>query len=324
MANAEVGDDVFGEDPTVRKLQERVAKLLGKEAALFVPSGTMANQVALAAQTRHGDEILLDENSHLINYESGAPALLSGLQLRTLPGNRGHLTPELIEGVARSGGMSHFAPQSLIEVENTHNRSGGTVYTQAELADLRKSASKHGMKLHLDGARLWNAAVSLGCSESDLARYADSVSVCFSKGMGAPVGSAVAGSLEFIQRAHRYRKAFGGGMRQAGVLAAAALYAIDHNRSRLIEDHQNADRLAERLRECKFLQLDDEIQTNIIVVHLQSASKTAPELVDECARSNVLFFAEDVRRIRLVTHLDFSAEKIDFTANTIISCMERD
>jgi threonine aldolase len=318
MASAEVGDDVFGEDPTVNLLQERVAEILGKDAALFVPSGTMANQIALAAQTTHGDEILMDVDAHILNYEGGAPALLSGLQIRTLNGVRGHLTPELIDGVARTGGMSHFAPQSLVEIENTHNRSGGTAYTLDELKAIRMCAQRYEMKIHLDGARLWNAAAFLRVPESEIAVFADSVSVCFSKGLGAPVGSAVAGSKEFIQKAHRFRKAFGGGMRQAGILAAGALYAVNHHRERLAEDHDKASRLADRLRASDKLRLDDEVQTNIVIVYLRRLNGTAQEIVDACARDGVLFFAEGERRFRLVTHLDTPAQAVDRAAESIL------
>jgi threonine aldolase len=321
MAYADVGDDVFGEDPTVNLLQERVAEILGKEAALFVPSGTMANQIALASQTTHGDEILMDQDAHILNYESGAPALLSGLQIRTLRGVSGHLTPELIDGTARTGGMSHFAPQSLVEIENTHNRSGGTAYTLDELKAIQQCALRHAMKIHLDGARLWNAAAYLRVPEAVIAAYADSVSVCFSKGLGAPVGSAVAGTKIFIQRAHRFRKAFGGGMRQAGILAAGALHAVNYHRERLAEDHAKAARLADRLRASDRLKLDDEIQTNIVIVHLRRSSKPAQDIVDTCVRDGILLFAEGVARLRLVTHLDISADAVERAAESILKAV---
>ncbi|MBU0691022.1 aminotransferase class I/II-fold pyridoxal phosphate-dependent enzyme [bacterium] len=323
MASAKVGDDVFSEDPTVNELQEHVAGLLGKEAALFVPSGTMANQIALAAQTSRGDEILLDEDAHILNYESGAPAMLSGLQLRTLRGENGHLTPKLIHAAARSGGMSHYAPQTLVEIENTHNRSGGTAYTLEESVRICDTAREHNMRIHLDGARLWNAAVYLGASESEIAAYCDSVSVCFSKGLGAPVGSALAGSKDFIECAHRYRKAFGGGMRQAGVIAAGALHAVKHHRARLFEDHENARKLADRLRESKYLKLSDEIQTNIIIVYLVNTCLSAQEAVDLCAKEGVLFFAEGPTRFRLVTHLDFPATAVDRAADVVLKTINR-
>lgn len=322
MASAKVGDDVFSEDPTVNELQEYVADLLGKEAALFVPSGTMANQISLAAQTARGDEILLDEDAHILNYESGAPAMLSGLQLRTLRGVNGHLTPDLINGAARTGGMSHYAPQTLVEIENTHNRSGGTAYSMEELRAVRAAADTHHMRIHLDGARLWNAAVYLGVKESEIAAFGNSVSVCFSKGLGAPVGSAVAGSRDFIEQAHRYRKAYGGGMRQAGIIAAGALHAVQHHRARLAEDHANARNLADCLRTSKYLKLSDEIQTNIIIVYIENSQLSAQDVVDSCAKEGVFFFAEGPKRFRLVTHLDFPATAVKRAADVILKTIE--
>lgn len=317
MASAEVGDDVFGEDPTVNRLQERTAEILGKEAALFVPSGTMANQIALAAQTIPGDEILLDAGAHILNYEGGAPALLSGLQLRTLEGKYGLLTADQIRSAVR-GGDSHFAPTTLVTVENTHNRAGGTVYSVSELNKIGRAARKSGLRIHLDGARIWNAAVSSDSPEAEISDFADSVSCCFSKGLGAPVGSAVTGSREFIRRAHRYRKIFGGGMRQAGIIAAAALYALDHHRERLAEDHEKAKLLAERITRSGAMEIEGPVQTNIILASITADGPDAQTLVDRCAKDGVLFFAVDHRRIRLVTHLDVSLKAMKPAAETIL------
>lgn len=317
MADAEVGDDVFGEDPTANRLHERVAEILGKEAALFVPSGTMGNQVCLAALTRPGDEVLLDENAHIFNYESGAPSLLSGIQLRPLPGRRGLLTSEQIAAAVHRGG-SHISPTTVISVENTHNRGGGTVYEASELKRIREIAAVRGLAVHLDGARIWNAAVASSLPEAKIAANANTVSVCFSKGLGAPVGSAVAGTKEFIARAHRYRKLFGGGMRQMGILAAAALYALEHHRERLAEDHANAAELAKLLLASGLLSIESPVQTNILMVSISGNSITAPELAERCARDGVLFFPEGERRFRLVTNLDVPKPAIQPAAEIIL------
>ena len=316
MADAIVGDDVFGEDPTANRLHERVAEILGKEAALFVPSGTMGNQICVAAQTRPGDEVLLDENAHLFNYEGGAPSLLSGVQLRTIAGHRGRLTAEQVIAAAR-GGASHVPPTVMVALENTHNRAGGSVYELSELKRIRDAASQKNLIVHLDGARIWNAAVASGCRESDIAHHADTVSVCFSKGLGAPVGSAVAGSKEFIKRAHRFRKLFGGGMRQMGILAAAALHALDHHRERLAEDHAKAAELARLLTDSGLMIVDQPVQTNILMVSLADGSTSAAALAERCKREGVLFFPEGEKRLRLVTHLDVPANAIKSAADVI-------
>jgi threonine aldolase len=317
MADAPVGDDVFGDDPTVNKLQERVAEILGKQAALFVPSGTMSNQVCLAAQTRPGDEVLLDENAHILNYEGGAPALLSGLQLRALPGVRGQITAEQVTAAIR-GGASHLPQTTMVALENTHNRAGGAVWDLTELNRIFKAAHERGLIVHLDGARIWNAAVACGHSEAEIAAGADSVSVCFSKGLGAPVGSASVGSREFIRRAHRFRKIFGGGMRQAGIIAAAALYALDNHRQRMAEDHANAATLAKLLLESGKVEVDGPVQTNILMITITGSKINAPELAKICERDGVLFFPEGLRRFRLVTHLDVPSAAIKHAAEIIL------
>ena len=316
MADAIVGDDVFGEDPTANRLHERVAEILGKEAALFVPSGTAGNQICIAAQTKPGDEVLLDENAHIFNFEGGAPALLSGVQLRPLPGSRGRLNAAQVTSTVR-GGASHLPPTVMVALENTHNRAGGSIYELDELTRIRDAAHAKSLIVHLDGARIWNAAVATGCRESDIAQYADSVSVCFSKGLGAPVGSAVAGSREFVGRAHRYRKLFGGGMRQVGILAAAALYALENHRERLAEDHAKAAQLTKLLLEDGRVTVDQPVQTNILMATLSETTVSAPELARRCARDGVLFFPEGERRLRLVTHLDVPAAAIAPAADII-------
>jgi len=317
MAEAIVGDDVFSEDPTVNRLQERVAELLGKEAALYVPSGTMGNQVCLAVLTRPGDEVLLDADAHILNFEGGAPSLLSGVQLRTLKGDRGRITAEQVKSSLR-GSASHIAPATVVALENTHNRGGGSVYDLRELARIRDVARENKLSVHLDGARIWNAAVAGNCSEKEIAQYADCVQCCFSKGLGAPVGSAVAGSKEFVQRAHRYRKLFGGGMRQAGIIAAGALYALDHHRARLIEDHAHAQQLARYLMDSGEFDIEMPIQSNILMVTITKSSVSAPELSQRCARDGVLFFPEGQRRLRLVAHLDVPGAALKPAAETLL------
>ncbi len=315
MAEAEVGDDVYGEDPTVRRLEERTAELLGKEAALFVPSGTMGNQLALRCQTEPGDEVLLHEASHIALYERGAYALLSGLVLRLLPGEGGVLAPEAVAGALRPAAISDyglFPPARLLALENTHNAGGGTVWTPELLAATAAAGREAGLALHLDGARLWNAAIASGVDPARLAAPFDTVSVCFSKGLGAPVGSALAGSRTLIARARRFRGLFGGGMRQAGVLAAAALHALDHHRERLAEDHARARRLAFGLAELAPFRLDPmAVRSNIVLADVVGCG--AADLVAR-ARERGLFFLETAPgRLRFVTHLDLPPSAVDRT-----------
>jgi len=243
MADAAVGDDVFGEDPTVNQLQKKVTELCGKEAALFVPSGTMSNQIAINTHTQPGDEVICDYGSHIFNYEGGGPALLSGVQVHPLQGQRGVITAEQIKAVIRPADH-HYAKSKLIELENTHNRAGGAIFPLDEINKIKKLADEHQLQMHLDGARLWNAHVATGISLAEWCDPFDSISLCFSKGLGAPIGSILVGSSEFIDRAHRYRKIYGGGMRQVGIIAAAALYALDHHIERLKDDHKRAYQLA--------------------------------------------------------------------------------
>jgi threonine aldolase len=312
IAAAEVGDDVFGDDPTVIKLQETVAGLLGKEAALYVPSGTMANQVSIKAHTQPGDEVIADVNAHIFNYESGAPAFLSGVTLHLLRGDHGIISAEQVEAAIRPGDH-HFAPTRLVAVENTHNRAGGIVFPVEEMKRIRDVVSRNGLKIHLDGARLWNASAATGLDLRAWADLADSVSVCLSKGMGCPVGSLIAGSGEFIDRCHRFRKVFGGGMRQVGILAAAGLYAIENNRERLAEDHRNARILAENLAGLPGVILDlDWVQTNIIILELdEDAPFDGPGLMNALKEAAIWTTAGGPSKVRLVTHLGISREDIE-------------
>ncbi|MFN3821639.1 MAG: threonine aldolase family protein, partial [bacterium] len=274
MAEAEVGDDVFNDDPTVLKLQERVAEIFGKEGALFVPSGTMANQISIAYHTQPGDEIYGDAGAHIFNFEGGAPAALWGVSFHPIEGKNGVFTAEEVRKRLRPS-ASHFPQSRLIWVENSHNRAGGTIFPQNEILKLRQLATEYGLSFHLDGARIWNVAIATGMSERQLAEPFDSLSCCLSKGLGCPVGSLVIGSREFIARAHRFRKRLGGGMRQVGILAAAGLYALDHHRERLAEDHRRAQRLAEGIAHLGKFSLDlSTVQTNIVIFDVSPLSGT--------------------------------------------------
>src|SRR4051812_33109830 len=255
MAKAVVGDDVYGEDPTVNELQERTAALLGKEAALYVPSGTMANQIALSIHTRPGDEVLVSHGAHCMVFESGAAGALSGIQFGVIGDKRGQFTAADVVA-AISPDNHHFAPTTLVAVENTHNRGGGSIFPQRQIVEIAELTKQRGLALHLDGARIWNAHVATGTSLKELAAPFDTVSVCLSKGLGAPVGSLMAGSKELVHRAHRRRKMLGGGMRQAGILAAGGLWALEHNIKRLADDHANARRFAEPLARTPGVVLD--------------------------------------------------------------------
>lgn len=310
IAAAEVGDDVLGDDPTVLRLQQRSAELLGKPAALFVPSGSMANQIAIRAATEPGDEIICDATTHSYNYETGGPAALSGCSIRLVHGRRGIFSGRDVEQAVRPRN-AHFARSRLVVVENTNNRGGGSVWPLEAVAEVRAVAERHGLHLHLDGARLMNACVASGHRPTDYTQYADSVSMCFSKGLGAPVGSILAGPQEFIARAHRFRKMFGGAMRQAGILAAAALYALDHNVERLAEDHANARRLAEALAGLPGIRLDPEdVQTNIVIFEIDERLGPADALAARLRERGVWLLATGPNQLRAVTHLDVSREQI--------------
>ncbi len=300
MAEAEVGDDVYGEDPTVRRLEEQVAALLGKESALFVPSGTMGNQIGLLVHTRPGDEVVIGEGSHCAWYESGAGAAWAGVQF-AVAGEGGLFSAEELEDAIKPE-PDHFPRTSLVVLENTHNRAGGRIFPQAETLRVVRKAHERGLAAHLDGARLWNASVALGVDVAELAAPFDTANVCFSKGLGAPIGSAFVGSREHVRAAHRFRKMLGGGMRQAGVLAAAALHALEHHVARLAEDHAAARAFADALRGAPGLEVPSAIDTNI--VSLTATRLPAAELVRRAAERGVLLNATGPRTLRAVTHLD--------------------
>ena len=303
MAAAEVGDDVYGEDPTVRRLEARVAELLGKDAALFVPSGTMANQIAILVHTRRGDEVVVGEGTHCMRFEGGAAAAWAGVQFAVV-GRGGLFTSEEMLAAVKPK-AEHFPQTSLIVVENTHNLGGGRVFPKAESERLADAARSRGLALHMDGARLWNAAVATGFEARDLAAPFDTISVCFSKGLGAPVGSAFVGSHERVRAARRFRKMLGGAMRQSGILAAAALHALEHNRERLAKDHAAARGFAERLRGMIGIEVAP-VETNIVL--LETSTTAAGSIAQRAAERGVLIHAMGPTTLRAVTHLDISEQ----------------
>jgi len=311
IAKAEVGDDVFGEDPTAQELQRRVADLLGKEAALFVPSGTMANQLGVRAQTHHGDEIIIARTSHQYNYESGGLAAISGVQVNVVDGERGRFRREDIESKVRPDDQ-HFGPTSLICIENTTNVGGGAIFDLDEIKRIREFACTNSLGMHLDGARLFNACVETNIPAREYAAQFDSVSVCLSKGLGAPVGSVLAGTAEVIRTAHRFRKMLGGGMRQVGILAAAGLYAIEHNIDRLKEDHQRAKRLGDAVTSMGSLKLKWPVDTNFVMIELSDSGMPAVEAVSRLKAEGVGIMNLDSTSLRAVTHLDIDDEGINY------------
>jgi threonine aldolase len=323
IREADVGDDVFGEDPTVNRLQERVADLLGKEAALFVPSGTMSNQICLRAQTQPGDELLCEGSSHIYNSEAGGPAVLSGVMCRTLTGDHGILVLSQLQGKIRPDD-EHLVRTRIVALENTHNRGGGRVFPLAKIQAISAWAHENGLVMHLDGARLWNAVVASGISAADWASPFDSVSVCFSKGLGAPIGSALAGPRAFLARARRIRKLFGGGMRQAGIAAAAALYALDHHVQRLAEDHKNAQVIAEAVADTPGLRLDPpEVETNLVWFKVDPEFARVETVSETLKQQGILTLILGPQTIRACTHLDVSAADAERAAETIRRALGR-
>lgn len=315
MFTARVGDDVYGEDPTVNLLQQRMAELTGKQAALFVPSGVMANQLAIKAHTNPGDEIVVESESHIFQYETAAPSIMSSVQIYPAPGSRGVISNETFLAAVRP--QEYYFPLTrLLCLENTHNRAGGAVYPLESMKRLSRAAREKGIAVHLDGARLWNASVATGISIREYSSLVDSVSLCFSKGLGAPVGSILCGSWEFIEKAHRFRKVFGGGMRQVGLLAAGCLYALDHNVERLRFDHANAKRLAEALSDIPQLSVNpDEVETNIVVMSISSPGIAPDVLIGKLREKGVLIGMGAANKLRAVTHLDVSEEDVERAAD---------
>ncbi len=323
IAAAAVGDDVYGEDPTVQQLEQRMCELFEKEAALFVPTGVMGNQLCLKAQTQPGDEVIVDSESHIFHYETAAPAVLSGLQLYPLPSQRGVWSEEMLRRAIRSSAY-YLPPTRGICLEQTHNRYGGAVLPLEFFEMVRAVADEHHLFVHCDGARIWNASVATGIPVSHYARYCDSLSVCFSKGLGAPIGSMLLGSKAMVQRAHKWRKVWGGGMRQVGILAAAALYALEHHIERLKQDHHNAKRFAEQIRQLPGISVDpDHVETNIVVFHLAPFLQPAATFVARCREMGVLFNALREDAIRAVFHLDVAASDVEDAVDRIKQVIEQ-
>jgi len=310
MYNAEVGDDVYKEDPTVLKLEEYAAELLGKESALFVPSGVMGNQICLNVLTNPGDEVICEKDSHIFQYESGSPAALSGLQLSLIEGDKkGIFKANQIEPLIRPLSAYYMARTKVIEIENTHNRAGGTINPIENIKEISLLAKKYNLYYHLDGARIWNASVKTGIPLNEYARHFDTISCCLSKGLGAPIGSLIAGKREFITEAFRIRKAWGGGMRQVGIIAAAGLFALKNNIDRLKKDHDNAKLFASELVQLKNIEIDlDLVETNIVMFRPNNIS--IDEFLMKCRNQGLLLGTGKVGVIRAVTHLDIESDDI--------------
>jgi len=323
MAAAAVGDDQYGEDPLTNDLQERVAALLGKEQGLWLPSGTMANQLALRVLTRPGDEAIVSRECHAGWHETGGSAANAGVQLVEI-GARGVFTAAEVEAAIKPAGLPVYPPTTLVEIENTHNRSGGIVFAQDEVVRICELARARGIATFLDGARLWNASVASGRSEADLAQPFDLVAVSFSKGLGAPGGSLLAGPRRLIGAAMRQRRMLGGAMRQTGFYAAAALHGVEHHRARLADDHANARRLAQALAASPLARIDlATVQTNIVVFQLDAGAVDAATLVQRARERGVLVNAFDARTIRAVTHLDVTAEQVERAGGVITEALAR-
>lgn len=318
MADAEVGDDVYGEDPTVNRLEAMAAVLLGKEAGLFVPTGVMGNQLCLRLHTQPGDEVIIESSAHLIRYEGGSASSMSGVQLCCVPGTRGLLSPEAVETAIRRPDL-HTPSTTLLCMEQTHNVGGGSVYSLETIQHIAGIARQHDVALHLDGARLFHAVVKTGVAAAEYAMVFDTVSFCLSKGLGAPVGSVVVSDAARIQKLRRLRKIFGGGMRQVGILAAAGIYALDHHIARLAEDHEHARYLATLLRAIPGIEINvDAVETNILVFQAPCSAKTTDMILAECREAGVLLNSMGDRAFRVVTHLDVSGDDMD-TAGKIFA-----
>jgi threonine aldolase len=313
MRAAPLGDDVLGDDPTVLALERRIADMLGKEAAVFVPSGTMANQLAIRCVCGPGDEVIAHRDSHIIHYEVGAPAAIAGAMVTTVEGEAGLFDAAAVRAAVRTRNIHHPLSRMVV-VENTQNRGGGAVWPLERFAEVAEAGRAHGLHVHVDGARLFNASVAGGYGVAAFARHADSVSVCFSKGLGCPVGSALVGRGDLLERARRFRKMLGGGMRQSGLLAAAALHALDHHVARLAEDHANARRLAEGVADLPGVRLavpPERTPTNMVFMTIEPGLGTAAALCERLAGRGIRMIAMDPQRIRAVTHLDVDAAGIE-------------
>lgn len=324
MTSVALGDDVWGDDPTVNALQERCASMFEKEDACFVPSGTMANQLAIRSQTQPGDEIIVHGESHIVRYEAGAAAALSGCTFAMATGDRGFFSVEELLRLIRPED-AHFGHSKLVALENTHNRGGGSVWPLQQLTEVCDTARERGLRTHLDGARIWNAAVASGIDLATLTKPFDTVSACFSKGLGCPAGSIVIGSKETIHAVRRFRKMFGGAMRQTGVLAGAAMFALDHHLDRLVIDHDNAIRLAEGLQNINGVSCSVEnTDTNLVFFDLDSCHGDGESFCRKLWENGVLAESLDVQRIRFVTHLGNTSTEIDHAIQTTATLCQND
>lgn len=315
MMTAQVGDDVFNEDPSINELQNLLSSMFDMEASLFCPSGTMTNQIAIKCHTQQGDEVVCDENSHVYQYEGGGIAFNSGASVKLLHGDRGRFTAEQVKAVINPDDP-HRAHTSLVCLENTSNRGGGSCYDFEEIKKIQQVCRENNLKIHLDGARLFNALVAKNETAKQYGQVFDSISICLSKSLGCPVGSVLLGKKDFIKKARRVRKVFGGGMRQAGFLAAAGIYALQNHVERLKEDHEHAKKIAAAIQKKSFVKMILPVETNIIIFELDN-SITAPALVAKMKEKNVLGYAIAPNRIRLVTHLDITPEMADRTIEII-------
>jgi threonine aldolase len=315
MMNAELGDDVFGEDPTVNKLEARGAELFSKEAAMYCPSGTMTNQIAVKTYTQPGDEVIIEKTNHVYYYEGGGIAFHSGASIRTIAGTNGKINPDDVLSNINPDNLHHPITR-LVCIENTSNRGGGSFYRCSEMKAISDACHNNHLKLHLDGARVFNAFTETKDDSKDVGKLFDSISFCLSKGLGCPVGSLLVGSKEFIAKARRYRKVFGGGMRQAGFLAAAGLYALDNNIVRLKDDHRRAKAIGEAVKSKSFVEKNFDVPTNIVIFKLKP-EMNANDFVNHLDKNNIKCFSIGDNKIRMVTHLDFTDEMLEKTIEII-------
>ena len=311
MMKAKIGDDVFGEDPSINELENVAAAMFGMEAGIFCPSGTMTNQIAIKCHTQPGDEVICDESSHIYQYEGGGIASNSGASVKLLQGNLGRVTAEQVKAAIQPDDV-HRAHTSLVSLENTSNRGGGSCYDFEEIKKIRDICKENKLAFHLDGARLWNALVAKNETPTQYGEVFDSISICLSKSLGCPVGSLLLGKKDFIKKARRARKAFGGGMRQAGFIAAAGIYALQNNIDRLGEDHSHAKQIADAIARKDFVQLVLPVETNIIIFEL-TRNMSAPDLVSKLKEHSILGYAISPNRVRLVVHLDINSEMVNKT-----------
>ena len=319
MMNAPVGDDVFGEDPTINALEEKTAALLGMEAAIFCPSGTMTNQIAIKVLTQPGDEVICHRLSHIYNYEGGGIAFNAGASVRLMEGNRGLILPQDIIDNINDPNDVHKPLTRMVGLENTCNKAGGAVFSLSDIAPIKKTCEERGLYLHLDGARMMNAIVATGDKPQDYGKHFDTISLCLSKGLGTPVGSVLAGNKAHIRQARRVRKVFGGGMRQAGFLAAAGIYALDHHVDRLKDDHTKAQYLGKTLEACNYIEYVLPVDSNIVIFKLDESKYSGPAFVQKLREHNIISISLDKGMVRFVTHLDISDAMAEETVKVLKS-----